>query len=250
MFEALFGSIAVTLLSLIGVVFFGTSGHLKGSHRFILPAAIGVFIGVVFFELIPETIEASHEWGPVAIVAGFLGFYLLSYILDTFHHHHFDHDDHCTNKNGARKLLIGDGVHNFADGVVIVTAFMIDPSVGILTTIGIALHEAPQEIAEFGVLLHAGYTKKKAALLNLLSASTVIIGAGATILFAEFLHDYIFVLTGLAAGNLLYIAIGDLLPELRDSHKDHFAQTFLATLLGVIAIAILVHFSHEFVAGH
>lgn len=243
MFEAIIASIAIALLSLTGVFFFGKSGHMTGTHRFILPAAVGVFLGIIFFELIPETLEASHEWGPVAIVAGFLGFYLLSYILDTYHHHHFDEHDACQG-NGARRLLIGDGIHNFADGIVIASAFMIDPAVGILTAIGIALHEIPQEIAEFSVLLHSGYSKKKAALYNLLSASTVILGTLATLLFSEFFEPHIFILTGIAAGNLLYIATADLIPELRETHKDHFLYTFMATIIGVIGIAVLIHFTH------
>jgi zinc and cadmium transporter len=244
MFSALFAATLVALISLIGVFFFGQKGHLTGTHRFILPAAVGVFLGVIFFELIPETLEASHEWGPITIVAGFLGFYLLSYILDTYHHHHFGEQDMCGH-NGAKRLLIGDAIHNFADGIVIASAFMLDPTVGILTTIGIALHEVPQEIAEFGVLIHSGCTRKRAAFYNLLSASTVILGTLATLLFAQFLAPFVFILTGIAAGNLLYIATADLIPELRDTHKEHFAQTFIATIIGVIAIASLITYTHS-----
>jgi zinc and cadmium transporter len=247
-FEPIVASVAVALLSLTGVFIFGKRGYLTGTHRFILPVAIGVFLGVIFFELIPETLEASHEWGPVAILAGFLGFYLLSFVLDTFHHHHHNDADMCAT-GGAKRLLIGDGVHNFADGIVIASAFMIDPTVGVITTIGIALHEIPQEIAEFGVLIHAGCTRKRAALYNLLSASTVVLGTVATVLFAEFLTPYIFILTGIAAGNLLYIATADLIPELRDTHKGHFSHTFIATLMGVIVIAGLITYVHE-LTGH
>ncbi len=246
MFEAVIASIVVASLSLIGVLFFGRKSHETGIHHFILPTAVGVFLGIIFFELIPETIEASHEWGPIAIVGGFLGFYLLSYFLDTFHHHHSDHEDMCVG-HGVHKLLIGDAVHNFADGVVIASAFMIDPMIGILTTIGIALHEIPQEIAEYGVLIHSGCTRSKAALYNFLSATTVIIGTGVTLLFSELLGEYMFILTGIAAGNLLYIATADLIPELRETHNDHFAHTFLATLFGVIIIGVLIHTTHEFI---
>ncbi len=245
-YEPIIASVCIALLSLTGVLFFGKKGHLTGTHRFILPAAVGVFLGVIFFELIPETIEASHEWGPVAIVLGFLGFYLLSYILDTYHHHHFDHKDMCSS-HGAHRLLIGDAIHNFADGIVIASAFMINPTVGILTAIGIALHEIPQEIAEYGVLIHAGCTRRRAVLYNLLSASTVIVGTLVTILFSEFFEPHLFVLTGIAAGNLLYIATADLIPELRETHKDHFTYTFIATLLGVTLIALLIHTTHSII---
>lgn len=244
MFEALLASLGISLLSLIGVFFFGKDGHMTGIHRFILPTAVGVFLGIVFFELIPETLEGSHAWGPTMIMIGFLGFYLLSHFLDTYHHHHFDGHDDCS-KNGGRKLLIGDAIHNLADGIVIASAFMIDPTIGIFTTIGIALHEVPQEIAEFGVLLQSGYTKKQALFYNFLSSLTVVIGTLITYIFATSLNGYLFIFTGIAAGNLLYIATADLIPELRHSHRDHFGKTFFATLLGVLVIATLISYTHK-----
>lgn len=244
--EALIASAGITLLSLIGVLFWGRR-HVSG-HHFILPAAVGVFLGVIFFELIPETLEMSHEIGPIAILAGFLGFYLLSHLLDTYHHHHYDHGDKCC-RNGE-KLLIGDAVHNFADGIVIASAFMIDPAIGVLTAIGVALHEIPQEIAEFGVLIHAGYSTRRAAFYNFLSATTVIIGTGAALLFSQFLGEYFYIITGIAAGNLLYIAAADLIPELRETHKGHFFRTFLATILGIVVIAVLIHITHGLVESH
>lgn len=244
MIEALIGASCVALISLIGVFFYGDNEQFSITHRFTLPIAVGVFLGIVFFELVPETLEASHSWGPVAIMVGFLGFYLLSHFLDTFHHHHADSHDACS-KNGARKLLIGDGIHNFADGVVIASAFMINPVAGILTTVGIALHEIPQEIAEFGVLRQSGYTRNQSLRYNFISALSIIVGVLFTyFLFASF-SGYVFVLTGIAAGNLLYIATTDLIPELRHSHHDHFYKTFTATLIGVIAIAVLVTYTHS-----
>ncbi len=240
---ALLAALGVSLLSFVGVFFFGNSGKLRGTHRFILPVAVGVFLGIVFFDLIPETLESAPQWGPIAIMVGFLGFYLLSHFLDTFHHHHFDEHDACI-KNGARKLLIGDSVHNFADGIVIASAFIISPFVGILTTIGIALHEIPQEIAEFGVLLQSGYSKRTAAFYNFLSSLSVVLGVLLAYVFAESLDEYLFILTGVAAGNLLYIAATDLLPELRHSHREHFFKTFIATLFGIVVIAIITSYSH------
>lgn len=247
--DIILASISITLLSLVGVIFFGARGHMRGAHGVMLPIAVGVFLGIVFFELLPETFEASHEWGPIAVLVGFLGFYLLSHFLDTYHHHHADAHDGCV-KSGAKMLLIGDAVHNFADGIVIASAFMIDPTVGILTTIGIALHEIPQEIAEFGVLLQSGYSRKKALLYNLISASSVIVGATLTYVSSALISEYVFILTGIAAGNLLYIATTDLIPELRASHRNHFYRTFIATILGVVLIGTLVTYSHEEMAHH
>ena len=244
MFEALIGALCISLLSLVGVFFFGNTGRLHGAHRFILPAAVGVFLGIVFFDFIPETLEASHTFGPIAILVGFLGFYLLSHFLDTYHHHHTDSHDDCAH-NGSRMLLIGDGIHNFADGVVIASAFILNPVAGVMTAIGIALHEIPQEIAEFGVLLRAGYSKGEACFYNMLSASSVILGVLLTYFFIHTFADIVFVLTGIAAGNLLYIATADFIPELRHSHKNHFVQTFAATLFGVVCIGVLITYTHS-----
>lgn len=245
MLEALLASFGVALISLIGVFFYGKKGHLHGAHSFVLPVAVGVFLGIVFFELIPETLEASHLWGPVSIMIGFLGFYLLSHFLDTFHHHHFDHQDSCA-KNGARKLLIGDAIHNLADGVVIASAFMINPVAGLLTAVGIALHEIPQEIAEFGVLMQSGYSRRRATFYNFLSALSIVGGVLITYVFMTAMTGFVFILTGIAAGNLLYIATADLIPELRHSHRDHFFKTFSATVLSMIAIATLITYSHKY----
>ena len=252
--ETILASVAVAALSLLGVLLFGTKGHLTGTNRYILPIAIGVFLGVVFFELIPETILLGGALGSIAIAGGFLAFYLLTHLLHTYHHHHDkDSDDGCHNKAGASLLLIGDGIHNLTDGVVIASAFLINPAVGIATTIGVALHEIPQEIAEFGVLLKAGYSKRKAALYNFLSASSVILGAILTLIFAEYLGEYIWILTGVAAGNLLYIAASDFIPDVQHEQRTNgtFLNSFMMTIFGLVAITLLISWAHgEFGNGH
>lgn len=252
MFYALLASACIALLSLLGILFFGKKGHLTGAHGFVVPVAIGVFLGVIFFELIPETLEGSEFYGGIAIVLGFLSFYALSHYLRTYHHHHEDeHEgDDCRNKKGASMLLIGDAVHNIADGIVITSAFLIDPAVGVAVTVGIALHEIPQEIAEYGVLIAAGYTRQKALFYNLLSASSIFIGVLLSVLFVS-LGDFIWVLTGLAAGNLLYIAASDMIPELtHTTHGDHFMKTFLSTIFGLVMIVSLITWSHERFGTH
>ena len=238
MFEALLASLAIASISLIGIFFFGSSGRIKGAHRFIIPVAIGVFLGAVFFELVPETLEGSRYFGGLVIVAGFALFYLLSHFLHTYHHHH---GDECGDgvEGSGRLLLIGDTIHNFADGVVVATAFFINPSVGIATAIGIALHEIPQEIVEYGVLLRSGYSRKRALVLNFVSALSIVVGVILTSMFKTFATESLWILTGLAAGNLLYIAASDLLPELQEEHRDHFAMSFTLTLLGIAGAAFL-----------
>lgn len=244
MFEALLAAGSIALLSLLGAFIFRDNSHITGTHRFIVPIALGMFLGIVFFELIPETLHANEVGGPIAIVIGFLAFYLLSHVLRTYHHHHHDDCDTCVSPGRAYMLLIGDAVHNIADGVIIATAFIVDPALGVAATIGVALHEIPQEIAEYGVLINAGYSRRKAAFYNLLSASSIILGVLATYLFLQF-GDYVWVLTGVAAGNLLYLAAADMIPELHDNeHRGHFLSTFLSTILGLIIIVALLQATH------
>ena len=246
---AVLASVLITILSLSGVVIFGRNGHLAGTHRYIVPVAIGVFLGVVFFELIPETLAEGGQNGSIAIAVGFISFYLLSYLLHTYHHHHDTrhHEDGCEGRAGASLLLIGDAIHNLADGIVIATAFLVNPAVGIATTIGVALHEIPQEISEFGVLLRAGYSRTRAALLNLFSAASVIVGVVVTLVLAEALHDYVWILTGMAAGNLLYIAASDLLPDVHEESlgNGRVWRSFFSTLVGLVGIMLLLSWSHE-----
>jgi zinc and cadmium transporter len=244
---ALVASLAVAAVSLTGVFIFRNKGHITGTHRFILPLAVGVFLGIVFLELIPETLGGSPEYGAYAILAGFLGFYLLSHFLSTFHQHGHAHSDVTRLKSGARMLLLGDAIHNISDGVVIATTFLINPLLGIATTIGIMLHELPQEIAEFGVLVESGYSRIQAALRNLLTATSVVFGTILTLVLAEFMGEYVWVITGVAAGNLLYIATSDFIPELREKHRSHFNQTFFMTLIGVVLIAVLLSVSHALI---
>lgn len=242
---ALIAAILVALCSVLGAFIFGTSFISKSIHRYVLPFAIGVFLGVVLIELIPETLELAPERGPFVILVGFLGFYLLSHFLRTYHHHHTDHGDECVG-SGAKLLLIGDAIHNVADGVVIASAFLVNPAIGVATTVAIALHEIPQEIAEYGVLVHSGYSRVRAALYNLLSASSIVLGVIALMLIHEHFTEWLFIFIGLAAGNLLYIASADLLPELRSSHAGHFWQAFISTVLGVVLIASVITLAHEY----
>jgi zinc and cadmium transporter len=242
---ALIASLVIASLSFLGALFIGGSGTHPSLHRYIIPTAIGLFLGVIFLELIPETLHGSELYGALSIAGGFIGFYFLSHILRTYHHHHDEHahDTH-EGKAGAKMLLIGDGVHNISDGVVIVGAFLLNPAVGIATTLGIALHEVAQEVAEYGVLIHAGYTRTEALIRNFLSASTIFIGVILGGLFVHF-GDYLWVLTGIAAGNLLYIVASDMIPEVHaQEHRAHFKATFVSTVIGFLAITALITFTH------
>lgn len=243
-FQALIVSIAVALISVIGVFFFGNNKKLIGIQKYVIPVAVGVFLSLVLTELIPETLELSPKWGGLTIAFGFIAFYVLANILHNKFHHLAEDD--CNRKGAATLLLVGDSIHNFADGVILGGAFLIDPTVGIATAIGLALHEIPQEIVEFGVLIRAGYSKGRAALLNLLSASSIILGTLIIILVSEHAVDFVWIVTGIAAGNLLFLAASDLLPRIHGNLKNYGSiwHSTLAIILGFALMTTVLHWTH------
>lgn len=244
-FEAIIAAVVVALLSVVGAVFFGNK--LQGVQRYVIPGAVGVFLALILFELIPETLHEAPTWGAGVIALGFIGFYILSHTLHTRHHHGEDGD--CARKSSATLILIGDAVHNIADGIVIAAAFFINPAVGIATTIGIALHEIPQEIVEFGILVRAGYTKLKAVFLNLLSASSVLLGVMLFFALAEFAEESMWILSGLAAGTLLFLAASDLLPRIH-GNLPHYGNIWLSVssiVLGFVLMGGIITIAHDYI---
>lgn len=249
--DALIASLLVAAASLIGAFIFGSSETIAKSERVIVPLAVGVFLSLAFYELIPETLLAAPELGGIAVMAGFVSFYVLSNILHK-RFHHLEADE-CDKKGAASLILIGDAVHNLADGFILGGAFLIDPAVGVAVAFGLAIHEIPQEIVEFGVLLRAGYSRREAAIRNLLSASSIVLGTLIIILIAEHADEYVWILTGFAAGNLLFLAASDLLPRIHGQLKQYGGMNKAAVLI-IIGFAVMsgvITWTHEtFGHGH
>lgn len=243
--ESLVAAGAIALIALIGVFFFGSDSRLIGAQKYVTPVAVGVFLSLVLFELVPETLEQSPELGGIAVAFGFIAFYVLANILHK-RYHHLEAED-CDRKGAASLLLIGDAIHNAADGVVLGGAFLIDPSIGFATAVGLALHEIPQEIVEFGVLIRAGYSRKKAALYNLLSASSILLGTFFIMLVAEHAEAYMWILTGIAAGNLLFLAASDLLPRIHGNLKNYggIVRATTSIIFGFLIMTLVLFWTHE-----
>lgn len=251
MFEALLAAVAVAATSLVGALFFGNTKGLHGAQRFVVPVAVGVFLSLILYELIPETLAQAPEYGGLAVAFGFIAFYILAQVLHR-RYHHLEADD-CDRKGAAMLLLVGDGIHNIADGVILGGAFLIDPTVGIATAIGLALHEIPQEIVEFGVLIRAGYTRTQAMLRNFISASSVILGTLLIYGLSEHAADYVWVITGVAAGNLLFLAASDLLPRIHGNLKNYGSiwNASIAIVVGFVVMTGVLNWTHaEFGHGH
>lgn len=249
--DAIIASALVAAASLLGALFFGNSKRLIGVERFVVPVAVGVFLSLALYELIPETLEAAPEFGGLAVMFGFVAFYVLANVLHK-RFHHLEADD-CDRKGAAALILIGDAIHNLADGFILGGAFLINPAVGVATAIGLAIHEIPQEIVEFGVLIRAGYSKKEAAVRNLLSASSIVVGTVLIILLAKEADEFVWILTGFAAGNLLFLAASDLLPRIHGNLKNYGSvwNSTAAIMFGFIVMSLVITWTHaQFGHGH
>lgn len=243
--EAFGAALSIAVFSLTGALFFGNSKKLSGVQKYFIPAAVGVFLSLILFELLPETFAASPSYGGYIVFAGFLGFYALTHILHKYFHQ--TDAENCGRKSSAILLLIGDAVHNVADGILLGSAFLVNPALGFATAAGLALHEIPQEIVEFGVLVRAGYSKMEALLLNFISASSIFIGLIFVLLAAERFEDSIWVFSGIAAGGLLFLAASELLPRTHGSLKNYgnIAKTVLVILVGFVLMSSIITWSHE-----
>jgi zinc and cadmium transporter len=192
-------------------------------------------MGGAFFHLIPESLASN----PPAIVfqstiIGFIIFFILEKVL----HWHHCQDQHCDeHKILGFQNLFGDALHNFIDGLIIVAAFSVDINLGIVTTLSVALHEIPQEISDFGVLLYSGFSKKKAILYNLLSALFSVLGALIGYLLILNTEQITRWLIPIAAGGFIYIAASDLIPEL-NKERD-FTKSLLSLIFFILALLTL-----------
>lgn len=234
-----------SVFSLIGglVLLFKQQLALKISHL-LASFAAGTLLGVAFFDLIPEAAHEAEESGFDIfpwILVGLLVFFLLERFLHWFHHHHEHKHEKGDDKPTIPLIMIGDSMHNFIDGVVIAATFMVNIPLGIVTTLAVAAHEIPQEIGDFGIMLHRGVRRKKILFYNMLSAAAAFAGAILTFFLGERIEMLIPLFLALTAGFFIYIAASDLIPEIHEENRKGFAviETVLL-LLGVVLIWTLI----------
>lgn len=232
-----------SVLSLIGgiVLLFREKIAIKISH-FLFSFAAGTLLGVAFLDLIPEAIQEAGN-GDVLfwVLVGVLTFFLLERFIHWFHHHH-EHEEK-DRKHTIPLIIIGDSVHNFIDGVAIAAAFLVNIPLGITTAFAVAAHEIPQEVGDFGILLHRGMKARKVLLFNILSSLTAILGALLTFFAGAMAAGLLPFFLALTAGFFIYIAASDLIPEIHHERRHGFAliETLLL-FLGVLLIFIFVGF--------
>ena len=226
-------TIALSAVSLVGAFTLLLKEKLlnKLIHPLVAFSA-GSLIGGAMLHLLPEAIELTGETKTIFIFA-ILGFTTF-FALEQFIHWHHCHKAPSEHKHPVTyMILVSDGVHNFLDGLAIGSAFMINTHLGIVTTFAIAMHEIPQEMGDFGILLNGGWKKTKALLFNFLSGLTMVLGGLIAYFFAKEID--ITYLLPFAAGNFIYIAASDLIPEVK--HRDNIKQNlihFITFILGVL----------------
>ncbi|MEK6857562.1 MAG: ZIP family metal transporter [Nanoarchaeota archaeon] len=234
----------VSALSLVGVVALVLKkDFLEKITFFLVSFAAGGLLGAVFFDILPEAVEILEDKAFFWVLFGIIFFFLIEKMFFWYHCHHGKCATHHKTKNVKSFTfvnLVGDGIHNFVDGVVIAAAFLSTPgdlSLGIVTTLAVILHEIPQEIGDFGILIHGGYSRARALMFNFLFALTAVAGALLTYLFTSLLQNIEGYLLALAAGNFIYLACTDLLPELH--HEENMAvnlKHFLVIMLGIVVV--------------
>ena len=221
----------VSLISLIGILFIGLKEALL---RRILMALVGFscgsLIGGAFIHLLPESLEETGQAHQAIFYYVIVGI-VLFFIMEKFLYWRHCHEEKCPVHTFAYVNLIGDGVHNFIDGMVIAASFIVSYSMGVATTLAVIFHEIPQEIGDFGVLIYGGFAKWKALAYNFVSALTAVAGSLVTYYLASYMQGVDAFLVPFAAGGFIYIAATDLMPEL---HKRSQAKESLIQLLALL----------------
>jgi zinc and cadmium transporter len=238
----------VIFFSLIGGVFSLAGGflllanknHASSLAQYATSFAAGALLAAAFFDLLKE---ADHEGDiQVALTAtlgGILGFFLLERFLRWFHHHH-EHEKEVKSDPSIPLIIIGDTVHNFIDGIAIAAAFLVDIPTGIIVTLAVAAHEIPQEIGDFGLLLHKGMSRKNVILVNISSAFATTIAAVIFYLLGTEVALPLDIILGFVAGFFIYIAVSDIIPDIHRAESERLAGPQTALLiLGVVIVGIV-----------
>jgi len=249
-------TLCVALLSMVGILLMKTFS--KKFERMIITLvalSAGAMLGNAMFHLFPEALEEGTGAGMsiLGVLAIATAAFVLSFLFEqVFRWHHCHSSAHHGEEHPAfhchvdvlptaHLILWSDAIHNFVDGLIIGASFLVSPVLGFTTAAAVALHEVPQEVGDFAVLVHSGFNKKRAILLNFLSASTVIAGGVIGYLLSNTIGQVIPFLLPFAAGSFLYIAASDLLPELK--HDEDVRETALHFFVFLLGLLLMLAFA-------
>ncbi|MEM2944497.1 MAG: ZIP family metal transporter [Methanomassiliicoccales archaeon] len=231
--------VLVSVISIIGILFLIMNDKVLKTSVFVLVGlAVGALFTDAFVHLIPETFETygMEPWISVYIIVGIFAFFVLEKFLHWRHEHTCEFQEICKKPVGYINL-VSDGIHNLIDGVLIGVSYLASFEVGVATTIAIILHEIPQEIGDFGILIYAGFSKWKALMFNFLAATMAIAGAVASLILGETVSGYTTIMLPLAAGGFIYIAGSDLVPEM---HKETNIKKSVIQMISIIIGVLLI----------
>jgi len=247
--------IIVSLISLVGVLALAVNEKiLRQIVVYLIGFSAGALLGDAFIHLIPEAAESGFA---AAISLYILTGIAVSFVIEKFihwkhyHYHYHEHEHHgdeaCKEmknkgvKPFAYMNLVGDAVHNFIDGLIIGASYIVSIPIGLATTLAVIFHEIPQEIGDFGVLLHGGFSKKQAVFYNFLSAVAAIAGVAVSFVIINYIPNMLTFLIPFAAGTFVYIAGSDLIPELHhEAGLKKSAFQFIALLIGMAIMWLLL----------
>lgn len=245
-FYIILASLVTSLISFVGVFFLSFSiERLKKILMFLVSLSAGTLLGDAFLHLLPEAVETMENSMVIwfSVLAGIILFFSLEKII----HWRHCHEPNCQAHSRTLGVmnLVGDGLHNLIDGMIIAGSFLVDIRLGVITTIAVISHEIPQEIGDFGVLIHAGFKSKKALLFNFVSGLASVFGAIIAIFVGTYFDNFINFVIPITAGGFIYIASSDLIPELK---KESKISKTLKQLLGIfmgLALMVLLKFLFE-----
>jgi zinc and cadmium transporter len=238
-------TVVTSLFSLVGIYTLSLKEKTLDKILLVLVAfSAGSILGASYLDLLPEAIELVEESLVfLYITLGFILFFFLERFLYWYHGHPHEADmtakvsDRAATKGFAYLNLIGDGIHNFVDGMVIAASFLIGFSVGLATTVAVIFHELPQEMGDYGILIYGGFKRNRALWLNFGVSFTVVLGGISAIFFIETVEALSGLLIAFAAGGFIYLAASELIPELhREKSFKKSAVQFVVFILGIALI--------------
>jgi zinc and cadmium transporter len=237
---AILSVIAVSLISFVGAASLSLHSRFKSALHLLVSFAAGALLGDVFIHLLPELAEADRLTPTISLVilASIVGFFITEKFIHLHHHHNETDEDEHRHHPVAYLNLIGDGLHNLIDGLIIGGAYLIDIQLGLATTVAVMLHEIPQEIGDFSILIYAGMSRGKALFYNFLSALTAIVGVIIALIVGN-VDSFAAILVAVGIGSFIYIAVADLIPEIHKSRHKIWPQV-LAMAFGIGIMLLLL----------
>ncbi|WP_460841930.1 ZIP family metal transporter [Noviherbaspirillum agri] len=235
------------MLSISAAAIFSFSMLSKVVERMV-SLSVGILLSTSLLHALPEAFESDADAHSLfaALLAGLLGFFLLEKFAILRHSHHYEgdghghahgHDAHEAGKSGWM-ILVGDGLHNFSDGILIAAAFLADPNLGLITALAIVAHEIPQEIGDFIVLLNAGFSRARAYVYNLICSLMAVVGGVVGYLTLERATDWIPYVLVFASSGFIYIAVSDLMPQMQ--RRATVRETIPQIVLIAVGVAIVL----------